>query len=56
MIVIKTNDGRRIRCDEDDIKPGWASPFEVWGRKWDERKERWTAKNLYYVSDYEVEA
>ena len=55
-MIIKTDDDWRILCDEHAIEPGWASPFEVYGRVWDERGARWvTEKNLYYVSDYEVE-
>jgi hypothetical protein len=57
-MIIRTDEfdhtpDRRIKCRE--IMKGWASSYEVWGSLWNESKQRWEEKNLYYLESYVVE-
>jgi hypothetical protein len=55
-MIIKTDDGRRIKCRTNAIQKGRGSTFEVWGKLWNARDNRWSTRdNLRYVTAYEIE-
>jgi hypothetical protein len=57
MILI-TDDGRRfnVRADHVPTKKAWGGTFEIWGKMWNEKTQRWSTKNnLHYCNAFTIE-
>lgn len=54
-VVLLSDDGRLFKVDRNMVptEKAWGGTFELWGRQWDDRRERWSKEdNLYYCNAF----